>query len=199
MERIFSLVHRGFAVENSFFSCLPCLAHLNDSFVWDTTPSYVSQMWCDVTLRSRTASSAACRSSHAYLCRTWLIRMGDSSICDTCATHMYALFVSDTTLQLLAVPCAPTHVTWVIQRGHDSFIYDMTQSCVMHMWVICESYVRRIRKWHDTASSAACCALRTYTCDMSHSYRTWLIHIWHDSIICESYVSHMWVICTPYS
>ena len=79
-----------------------------------------------------------------------------------------------------------SYVTWLIFMRHDFFIYDMTQSCMtwhisfvtgrIHLHVS-QDHIERSRASFHHVWHASC------TCDIAHSFVTWLIHAWHDSDI----------------
>jgi len=85
---------------------------------------------------------------------------------------------------LLALCCMDTmrsYVAWIIRGSHDSFIFDMTYSCVplmSHMtWLI--------DVWHDAFIWLSMTWLIDYSCVPWLSHMTWLIDVWHDAFMCE--------------
>jgi len=66
--------------------------------------------------------------------------------------------------------CDKTYVTWIIHVWHDSYIRDITQSCVWHNSFICGT-TRLHATW------------LIHTCELIHLNVTWLFHTQHDSFI----------------
>jgi len=106
-----------------------------------------------------------------YTCVTW-----DFHVCDVTflyVWHDYAYVWHDSFICVMRL--IPICVTWLIHvcdmtSWHDSFMCDMTHSCVWHDFMTWLIYV-----WHD---SFMCVTWLIHTCDMTDSY------MWYDAFIC---------------
>jgi len=77
----------------------------------------------------------------------------------------------DSLPQDLVLSCRLLYGTWPIHMWHDSFICDTTLRLHDHLAASLSRVVPvGPHMWHVS-----------FICDMTHSYVTWLIHMWHDS------------------
>jgi len=115
--------------------------------------------------------------SHSYL--TWLIHMWRASfIFDM--THSYGPWLLRTWYDLFVCYMTRSYVTWLIDLAHprmwhDSFLHYM---CDRH-----ETRWRNVSFFVDVTKRAS--SSTHWFIHASHSYVTWLMHMCHDSFICD--------------